>query len=316
MLPVTRNPSLTLFLLVITLSVLARAQQEADFERLAQLVQDHPEEAISRLQAIVKDSPSAKGYFLLARAWAQVDADQSLVWLERVFSMSPEHKEAWKLWADIMTEIEQYEYAILRLQQQLKQNPDLVHLRLLLAQLYVNTNRLAKAEKEFSGVVEVGLEASDDKTQALYSLGYLYVVSGRIEQGEHLLRQVLDRDSSHVPAMTSLASLLLDTGQWEEAGQLLARLNNTQRGNPEVLLLLGRYYLTEKQWGHAVEILTQLLEKQPDHSKAHFFLGRAYKSQGKLKLAMQHFHTFQELQKKALAERLNRQKGLAVQGAK
>ena len=302
---VTRSLSLlTLVLLALGLFMLALPQREAEIKRLEQLLEDRPQEVISRLEVIVNDAPSPRVYFLLARAWARIDANESLVWLEKVFEASTEHQEAWQLWADIMTETEQYEYAVLRLQQQLRRNPESAYLRLLLAQIYVTTDALSDAEKEFRQVIEVAPEASEHKTRALYSLGYLYVSSDRFREGEPLLREALSRDSAYVPEIRDLAELLMDRGEWQQASQLLARLSDLQPEDSLILLLLGRSYLKLSQWAEAARVLTESLKKQPDHIQTHFFLGKAYRGMRHRVRAMQHFQTFRRLQRKAAVEKL------------
>ena len=301
----------------MTLGTPVPALQEAEIERLSELLEDRPQEVIARLESLVKDTPSVSAHFLLARAWSRIDANQSLVWLEKVFEVSPEHDGAWKLWADIMVQSAQYEYAILRLHHQLKRTPRSSYLHLLLAQIYVSTGTLAKAEKEFRQVIEVAPDASENKTQALYSLGYLYVSLGRIEDGEQLLRQALERNNSYLPAMTALSKLLIDMGQSEEAGRLLARARDMKSTDPEVLLLLGRYHLKQKQSKEAVGVLRELLKKAPDYTQVHFFLAQAYQAEGRVDQAKEHFRIFREWKrKKTQARNLDRLRGLAVQGVK
>lgn len=314
MLVATRIQSLRLILLVAFFVASALAQstvRDAELQSLSRLLDDRPEELIARLETIVQEEPSVSSYLLMAQAWARIDANRSVGWLEKLFQLSPQHQEAWKFWADIMVAGEQYDFAILRLEQQVRQNPS-AYLHLLLAQIHVTTDSLSKAEMEFQKAFEVASASEDNQIRALYSLGYLKLIVGDVQKGEHLLRQVLDRNSSYVPALIDLSSLLLDIGQVKEAGRLLTRALQIESDNPEIILLWGRYHLGEGKWNEALQILGKLLDKYPDNSQGHFFLGQAFQRSGMPEKAGQHFHTFQELKKKSRDRQRLRSHGLAA----
>lgn len=301
-------------LAAVVLNLAGRAAPGQSDPALEQLVERDPEKAIQRLEEIVQEAPTSETFYLLARAWARIDANESLRYLERVFGQSPRHLQAWRLWADIMNLSRQYDYAAFRLERQLEADPDFHSLRLILAQLYVNRNRLAKAKEEFGRLVEGAAEGSEVQVQALYSLGYLHVVSGEIQPGRGFLERALQQDPSYLPAMIALADLLLGTGEREEADRWLSLAEQRQPANPGILLLRGRSHLQKGQWSRAAQVLRALLQQDPDHVKAHFFLAKAYKAQGDARLAEEHIERFRVLQKKALEERVRGQEGLLVRG--
>ena len=296
------------------LNMAALPQQDAELERLEQLVESGPEEVITRLEAILRSSSSPRALFLMARAWSQVDADRSLPWLERVFEASLGHEQAWQLWAGIMAQTSQYEYAILRLQQQLRQVPESAYLHLLLARIYVTRNSLAEAREEFRRVIEVAPEVSEHKTRALFSLGYMDVTSGKFEEGEPLLAEVLSQDNSYVGEITVLAELLIGREQWQQAIQLLTRLRDAAPEDVEVRLMLGRSYMQLSNWGEAVSVMAESLKTQPDHIQTHFFLGRAYRRMRHPVRSAHHFQTFQELHKDATSDELTSDWGTSPEG--
>lgn len=280
-----------------------QTQGGTQMQALQELVEKNPEEAIGKLNAMAQQNPSPQIFFLLARAWARVDATQSPAWLEKVFALSPRHEEAWRLWADIMTQAKQYEYAILRLERQLKQNPDFSFLPLLLAQIYVNTGDLTKAEKAFRRVIELAPQASEHTTRALFSLGYQYVSSGRFEEGKRLFREVLSRDRSYLPEVRSAAVAMMDHEQWREASQVLVDLLELDPDDPEVRHLLSRCYVKLEQWTEAIKILAELVKKKPDHLEARFLLAKASRKAGQVKEAQRHFDVFWKLNRKTHLQR-------------
>lgn len=280
------------------------------------LLRGRAEEAISRLEPTARAAPSPRAHLLLARAWASMDANRSLPWLQKVFDESPGSQEAWELWVDILTAAGRFDEAISRLERHVESHPGFAHLHLLLAQLYVNRGALAKAETQFREVERLAPQDSELKKRTLYSLGYLYATMGRIEEGARLLRQALDRDAAYVPALTALSDLLVKTGNADEAGALLARARQLQPEEPEVLVLLGQYHLKRKEWNEAAAVLADALKRHPGNVQAHFFLAQALKEQGNLVKAAEHFRIFDELKKKARAEAANRHRGLAVEGVK
>jgi tetratricopeptide (TPR) repeat protein len=278
-------------------------QAERQTEQLEQLAKEKPAEAIPRLEALVRDSPSPRLYFLLARAWSQVDAEQSIPWLERLFELSPEYEPAWQLWADIMSQGKQYGYAVSRLERQLNKNPGLVHLHLLLGQFYVNKGDLSGAQKEFREVIHRAAEGSGERTRGLYSLGYLLVSSERFEEGEPLLAQALDRDASYVPEIASLAELLAAHEQWNDAGRLLEHALRVRPGEPRMLFLRGRCHFEQGEWSQAVASLTEVLKRQPDRLEAHYYAGRAHHAAGHEEQAARHSRGFRDLYAKSHLER-------------
>ena len=303
--------------MIFIVSAAGQAGQRQEMERLSQLLDASPEEVIARLQSMVRENPSVPVHFLMARAWARIDADQSLPWLEKVFATSPDHEQAWQLWADIMVAGGQLDYAMLRIEQQLKRNSEFAYLHLILAQFRVNIGSFATARQAFQQAVDVAPETSPVKTRALYSLGFLHLSLGEIEDGQHLLRQVLNRDRSYYPAITALSKLLLDTGRNEEAGQLLARVREMKSTDPEVGLLLGRYHLGQSESKEAVAVLEEVLAMDPDYALAHFFLAQAYQAEGNVDVAKQHFGIFRESKKQRTANKnADRLRGLSIRGAR
>ncbi|MGH9338132.1 MAG: tetratricopeptide repeat protein [Acidobacteriota bacterium] len=281
---------------------------------LRRLIQENPEKALPKVQVLVQENPSIETYLLMAQSWSRVDAHQSLPWLEKVFQLDPEHRDAWQLWADIMSAGRQHEFAIFRLEQQLERKPESAYLQLLLARLCVSTNAFLKAEQAFHKVAEI--DPSDLKQHALYSLGYLYQSLGRVEEGILHFRKALEVNASFIPALTGLAELLINLGRWDDVGSLLDRARDVAPQNLEVLMLMGRYHLEQGEWERAAAILQSLLSKEPDHLQGHFFLARTYREAGDLVKAREQLEIFQELKLRARAETLDRYQGLAIQGGK
>ena len=309
------RPLALLILAISTLGfVVAARGQELDLDRLERVVESNPEEVIPSLQLLAQESPSPRVHFLLARAWVQIDANQSLGWLEKVFETSPEHGPAWGLWADIMTSASQWEYAIVRLQQQLRRIPDSAYLHLLLAQIYVSTDDRENGEKEFQRVLEVAPQDSRHRTQALFSLGYLYVSAARFEQGTPLLKEVASRDGSYIPQLTELSKRLMEEEQWQPASQLLTHMRGLGPGDAEVSLLLGRVLMQRGLSDQAISVLTDLVEREAGHLGARFALGKAYRGRGQATQASEHFQAFTDLSRQARVERLTSAFGTDPQG--
>lgn len=280
------------------------------------LVSGRPDQAIARLEPLVREAPSPQAHLLLARAWSEVDANRSLPLLEKLFETDPENREAWELWIDIMAAAGREDQGIERLEQHLARRPGAASLRLLLGQLYVNRGALARAEEAFQQALAKGSSDPEIEKRALYSLGYLWVSLGRSEEGERALRQVLDKDGEYLPAVTALADLLINAARLDEVDQVLARAQKLEPENPEVLVLVGRYELRRKQPTRAVAVLSTVVRAHPEHLQAHFFLGQALKDLGRLAEAKRQLDHFQELRKKKRAGAVGRHSGLAVEGIK
>jgi predicted Zn-dependent protease len=280
------------------------------------LASGRPDQAIARLDPLVRQAPFPEAQLLLARAWAEIDANRSLPLLEKVFETTPENREAWELWIDIMAAAGREDQAVERLERHVARRPGAASLQLLLGQLYVNRGALARAEGTFRQTLDKSASDPEIEKRARYSLGYLWVSLGRSEEGERALRQVLNKDDAYLPALTALADLLINVARLDEADQVLARARKLAPENAEVLVLAGRYELRRKKPARAAELLSNVVRAHPEHIQAHFFLGQALKDTGRLEEAKRHLALFQELRKKKRAEIAGRRRGLAVEGIK
>jgi len=241
-------------------------------------------------------------YCLLGQARTR-EAGDELESIRPIPESDPAFETAWEIWVQMMTEKEEYESAVQRLQRHLDRTPDSVHLHLLLGQMLFDSGAFKKAEAEFSRAMRLAPEASRHRSRVSYSLGYLYVQLGRGEKGEEFLRKALARDPSNVSAQTALGSLLLDLGRWDKGEELLTQALRAQPDFSEARFHLGRCYVKQKKWSESTRVLAEMVEKQPQHLEAHFLLSKAYRGQGLLTQAAHHFQVFRELEKMGHAMR-------------
>lgn len=279
------------------------SQEEGKSKPIEELIREDPREAIRRLEVLLREDPSAQSYYLMAQAWGAVDAAESLPWLERVFELAPEHEQGWRLWADILTATAQYDYALLRLQQQLRRAPRSPFLQLLLAQLQVESNRLAEAEKSFQEVIRLAPEASAFAARARYALGHLYLASDRFAEAAEAFSTLLEQDEGFVPELAAEGRDLVRQQKWKEAQTLFRSLLRKDPEDLENLLLLARASIQLGEWEEAFTVLGRILKQQPEHPEAHFFLGQAYSATGNTRRALVHFRTFRQLQHQAHLQR-------------
>lgn len=267
-------------LAVLLLACTGGLVEDPTLQRLAPLVQTHPEEAIARLEALVQENPSKEAYWLLAQAWARVDAYQSLPWLERLFERDGEHEEGWKLWADILVKSGQPEYALLRLDQQLRRYPESSFLTLLKAQLSASQGSRKEAEQAFWRVTQLAPAASPHQRRALYSLAHLYL-SDRLEEKE----------------------------RWEGLDSWVDEVLASGPADEELGVLLAQCSLKQDRPSRAFALLSDLLRRDPENAQAHFYAGRALRSRGDWRRGAEHYRRFRELEEKSRLQALRKRWG-------
>lgn len=154
----------------------------------------------------------------------------------------------------------------------LKQNPNDVNQRRLLARIYtrmigdsqqnrVDENMLHKAIAEYQKVVE--LDPKDTDTWLM--LGRLQKVAQNSVEAEKAYKKVLDIDPNNEDALTGLAMVYNDLGDTHDASDLLRR---AAQKNPSArtLTALASTYEQMKDYSLAAETLKQALDLAPANS--------------------------------------------------
>jgi tetratricopeptide (TPR) repeat protein len=162
--------------------------------------------------------------------------------------------------------------AVLEAEDQLKQNPNDLNSRRLLARIYtrligdqankVDESMVKKAIEQFEKITE-----GDPKdVESWLMLGRLNKIAQNSTEALKDYKKALEIDSENEDAMTGLAMVYTDLGDNKAAAELLRRVAD-KNPNPRSLISLAGVYEQLKDYALASEMLRRALQQQPGNAE-------------------------------------------------
>ena len=162
--------------------------------------------------------------------------------------------------------------AVTEAQDQLKQNPNDLNARRLLARIYtrligdranrIDENMVKNAIEQFQKITE-----SDPKDiESWLMLGRLNKLAQNSTEALKDYKQALELDADNEDAMTGLAMVYTDLGDNKAAAELLRKVAD-KNPNPRSLINLAGVYEQLKDYQLAAEMLRRALQQQPGNSE-------------------------------------------------
>jgi tetratricopeptide (TPR) repeat protein len=140
------------------------------------------------------------------------------------------------------TQLEQYDDALLYLEQVVTTDLNILHIyqsRMILSYIYTQTGRFKLAEFELESLLDSGYESA----QVYAAFGYVAYQSGRTADALSHLNEALSLDPDNVNAMNSLGYIMAEEGKDLDRALLLCRRAVERRPeNPSYLDSLGWVY--------------------------------------------------------------------------
>lgn len=168
-----------------------------------------------------------------------------------------------KNWADALKSIEK---AIHHAPQDKKDE-----LAVDLGNIYLIQENFVKAQSVYEGV----LSKRPESTRALFSLGFLFQLTGEKLKARDYYMKVLQLDSGHQSAMKALIQIYLQEGQYEEIIPLARKLQSVAPSQEtgyyfEAVAVARR---TSPDYQRAVSLLNKALKIKPESKQVLFTLG-------------------------------------------
>lgn len=184
----------------------------------------------------------------------------------------------------------------------IKDDPNNVPARRLLARIYVRSlgdmnagtaqqENLARAVEQFQAILKID---PDDTFSSLW-LARLYRFENRHDDAEKVLRGVLQHDSENGPALEQLSQLLVDEGRSQDAIDLLEKAASDS-SSPDVYDLLGDAYSQQKNYAKAEAAYQKAVDEDPDDPGHRHGLAQALLSQDKYAEALTQYTKLSELE--------------------
>lgn len=181
--------------------------------------------------------------------------------------------------------------AIIELKNLLQKQPDHVHARILLGQMYTESGDPVSAEKELRKAVTLGAKTPD----IMPMLGTALMMQGQFEQVLVEIKSDPARpDSSDITLLHADAHLGL--GHVDQAKQLFEFVLKKNPDASEALLGLARIAAASAQMDVATKLIEHALEKKPDSIDCLRFNGDLLRMQGKIEAAQRSYRKIIALQ--------------------
>lgn len=255
------------------------------------------------LREIITAKPDELNYRVqLAQFLVQTDqADKAEAVMREAVSADSEDPKRYLMLADLLLAKKGAAAAIEYLQQSIAAKPELSDLRLGLARLYENDNKLDEAKKVYEAMVALygeepaGLTARNRLTthaaaagdmdearklndevlvknpkdnEALLLKGRMALQQSDFETAVASFRSVLKEQPDSVPVLHLLAETQLRKGDTELAGDNLRRAVEVAPQNPDARIKFARYLIAKKDLASALEQIDTVLGMQPTNVDA------------------------------------------------
>ncbi len=116
---------------------------------------------------------------------------------------------------------------------------------------------------------------SDDNVR--YRLARLYFLSGRVEDSDRLVQDLIAGGGPKAgPARLLGAELAVRSNHFQRAAELLAGLPEAQRQNAAYSYVAGRVALDAGRFPQAERHLSEALQRDPERAEAYYHLGQLY----------------------------------------
>ncbi len=162
--------------------------------------------------------------------------------------------------------------AVTEAEDALKQNPDDLNSRRLLARIYTRLIGDSQANRIDENMVKKAIEqyqkitAGDPKdVESWIMLGRLDKVSQNSTEALTAYKKALEMDPDNEDAMTGMAQVYTDLGDSKAAADLLRKVAD-KNPNPRSLMSLADVYEKMKDYSLAAEMLRRALQQQPGNS--------------------------------------------------
>jgi tetratricopeptide (TPR) repeat protein len=159
--------------------------------------------------------------------------------------------------------------AVTEAEDSLKQNPDNLNARRILARIYTRMIGDAQQNKIDEGMVKKAIEQFEKITEkdpadadSWLMLGRLEKISQNSIEAEKAYKKALELDPNNEEAMTGLAMVYADLGNTEGATELLKK-SAEKNPNPRSLATLAGAYKQMKEYSLAAETMKRALDQSP-----------------------------------------------------
>jgi putative PEP-CTERM system TPR-repeat lipoprotein len=253
---------------------------------LAYILQSKYESAKKELRKVLLLNPSfKKAHISMAKVHLNTDnTDDAIEQINLFLKGNRGDSRAYELAAIAYAKKKEYTTAEETLYKALKIYPESEPLKLVLADVYMATERISEAEIIINKIID-----SDRKNKkALYLLVKLRHKQNDVGGLLNIYQKILDVDPEDVLAKFELGYTHLRNNNLEKAREIAGELMRSHEKRPEGKYLMGLVHFNEKDIDMAIDSLQQTVRDAPVPG-AHYFLGLSYFSKGSFEKSISEF---------------------------
>jgi predicted Zn-dependent protease len=236
------------------------------------------DEALSRIDKLVDREPS-NTILLFERAMMLIDAnriDRAEAELRRVVTLDPSFYDAQRVLGRLLLDRAgndrgKVEVAIRHLEAAFRLYGDDLSTGMMLAQIYLGTNRVAEAEKILATLVE----RAPDQRSINYTYAQVLTKLGRGADAKPFLERTVTLEPDFAPAILQLIEFYEKENEWLKAAELLEPLVAEEDVNLDVRRQQALYYLRAGESEKARERFDRVLRLEPGDARSQFYLADA-----------------------------------------
>lgn len=253
---------------------------------------DEGRAAFAQIMLRHPDSPPA--LLGLARlALMEGNREDALAQVQKVLTQQPDNLDGLRLKGDILRMLNKNDEALLAYQRILQLNPVQLQPHVDIANLYIQSGKLAEARKELviarqsqpnslmliytlallefrenkmtaaQDHLAMVLRAAPEHLPSNLLMGAVLRSKGSYTQAEQHLRKFLEANPGHAYASKLLASTLLNSGSPQQALAIVEPMFDSQQQDPEMMSLAGELYMRLRQYAKSAEYFERASKLSP-----------------------------------------------------
>ncbi|WP_166454985.1 XrtA/PEP-CTERM system TPR-repeat protein PrsT [Duganella alba] len=217
------------------------------------------------------DSPPA----LLGQArLALMDGNQNdaLALVHNALAQQADNLEALRLKGDVLRLLNQNDEALAAYRRMLQLRPVLLQPHVDMANLYIQSGKLAEARKE----LVIARQAAPNSLLLIYTLALLEYREDKIPAAQDHLAMVLRAAPEHLPSNLLMGAVLRKKGDYTQAEQHLRKFLEANPGNPYASKLLASTLMSSGSPEQALAIVEPLFDSQQQDLEMMSLAGELY----------------------------------------
>lgn len=272
-----------LLLVVCTFSTAALAQEYSDDPyqfMMAKIAAQagHYDEALALMDKVLAHNPN-NAVLEFERAMMLIDAnrlDAAETALQSVAKAHPEMADAQRVLGRLLldragTDRTKIDEALSHLQAAYKLDPDDISTGMTVAQILLNTDRTADAEKVLSTL----LERAPDQRALNYTYAQVLTKLGRGDESQQYLERAVEIDPTFGPAILQLIDIYQKKGEWDKAADVLQPLIADDPMNLDLQRQQAYFYLRAGEPEKARAAFKSIVAADPTDTRSQFYLAEA-----------------------------------------